>query len=324
MTAAYRNGAWLAASLLAALLAGCQRGPAAGLVGYIEGEYLYLAAPQAGYLKSLDAPRGTRVAAGQPVFAIADDPDAQALDEAVARAGAAREKVANLRQARRAPEIAALEANLEAAQAARRLARTQLAQQEALARANFVSPAALDAARSAHAQAQAQVDALRAQLANYRGSVGRDAEVRGAQAELDAAGALVAQKRWAVERKAVSAPVAGEVSETYYRPGEWVAAGAPVASVLPDTRRRLRFFVGEQALAAFAPGVRVEASCDGCREAIRGVVDFVAAQAEYTPPVIYSRESREKLVFRVEAAVDAQQAPSLRPGLPIDVRRAAN
>lgn len=319
-----RSGARLAAGLLAVLLGACGRGAAPGYVGYIEGEYLYLAAPQAGYLKSLDAARGSRVSAGQPLFAVSDDPDAQALEEAVARAGAAREKVANLKEARRAPEIAAFEASLQAAQAALRLAQTRLRQQQALAHANYVSQAALDEARSAHDQALAQVEAARAQLATYRTSIGRDAEVRGAQADLAAAGALVAQKRWLVERKAVSAPVAGEVSETYYRPGEWVPAGAAVASVLPDTRRRLRFFVGESALAAFAPGQRVEANCDGCTEPIRAVVDFVAAQAEYTPPVIYSRDSRQKLVFRVEAAADARQAAGLRPGLPIDVRRVAN
>ena len=312
----------LAALLLATLLGACDQSVAPAYQGYVEGEYLYLAAPQAGYLKSLDAARGSRVTAGQALFAIASDPDLQALDEAEARAGSAREKVENLKEPRRAPEVAALEANLQSAQAALRLARTRLAQQQALARARFVSQAALDEASSAHDQALAQVEAARQQLASYRATLGRQAEVRGAQADLQAAAALVAQKRWLVERKAVSAPAAGEVAETYYRPGEWVPAGAAVASLLPDTRRRLRFYVGEREIAALQPGQRVEASCDGCAATIVATIDFIAAQAEYTPPVIYSRGSREKLVFRVEAAPDAQQAASLRPGLPIDVRLA--
>ena len=303
------------------LLAACGRDEAPVYSGYVEGEFVYLAAAQAGYLKTLDAPRGSRVSAGQPLFAIAGDPDGQALDEAVARAGAAREKLANLGEPRRAPEIASLEANLQAAQAALRLAQTRLTQQRTLAREHFVAQAALDTAQSAYDQAQAQVDAARAQLASYRATLGRDAELRGAQAELAAAGALVAQKRWLVDSKSVRAPLAGEVAETYYRPGEWVPAGAAVASLLPDARRRLRFYVGEAQLADFAPGVRVEATCDGCAAPLRGVVDFVAAQAEYTPPVIYSRDSRQKLVFRIEAAPDAQQAATLRPGLPIEVRR---
>lgn len=314
----------LAPLLLATLLGGCGQDIAPAYQGYVEGEYLYLAAPQAGYLKSLDALRGSRVAAGQALFAIASDPDAQALDEAQARAGSAREKVENLKEPRRAPEIAALEANLQAAQATLRLAKTRLAQQQALARAKFVSQAALDEATSVHDQALAQVEAARQQLATYRATLGRQAEVRGAQADLQAAAALVAQKRWLVERKSLSAPATGEVAETYYRPGEWVPAGAAVASLLPDARRRLRFFVGETAVGGLKPGQRVEASCDGCAATIGATIDFIAAQAEYTPPVIYSRGSREKLVFRVEAAPDARQAADLRPGLPIDVRLLAH
>lgn len=308
--------------VLAALTAGCSKESASGYQGYIEGEYLYLAAPQAGYLKSLDATRGSRVSAGQTVFAVATDPDAQALAEAEAKAGSAREKVENLKEPRRAPEIAALEANLQAALANQRLAQTRLRQQESLAKAKYVSQAALDEARSAFDQASAQVEANRQQLATYRSTLGRQSEVRGAEADLQAATALAEQKRWVVDRKAVNAPTAGEVTETYYRPGEWVPAGAAVASVLPDARRRLRFYVPETDLAAMKPGLKIEAGCDGCAKPIRATVDFVAAQAEYTPPVIYSRGSREKLVFRVEAAPDAEQAASLRPGLPVDVRRA--
>ena len=208
----------LAAALL--LLAACGRDPAPAYPGYVEGEYLYLAAPQAGYLKSLDTPRGSRVSEGQALFAVAADPDAQALAEAEARIAAAREKAENLKEPRRAPEIAGLEANLRAAEAGRRLARTHLDQQQALARQNFVAQAKLDEAQSAFDQAVAQEEAARQQLATYRSTLGRQAEVKGAEADLQAATALAAQKRWVVERKAVSAPAAGEVTETYYRPGE--------------------------------------------------------------------------------------------------------
>lgn len=303
-------------------LAGCGHDNDNGFQGYVEGEYLYLAAPQAGYLKTLDAPRGSRVASDQPAFTIAADPDDQALAEAEARAGSASEKLQNLKQARRPPEIAALEANLHAAQATQRLAAIQLQQQEALQRRHFVSQAKLDEARAAHDQAAAQVEAAQQQIATYRMTLGRQAEVKGAEADLNAATAQAAQKRWVVERKAVVAPAAGEIAETYYRPGEWVPAGAPVASLLPDNRRRLRFFVPEAVVATIKPGDAVEASCDGCAAPIKATVDFVAPQAEYTPPVIYSRGSREKLVFRVEALPPADQAARLRPGLPVDVRLA--
>lgn len=312
----------IAVTFAGALLGACSREGPTAFSGYVEGEFLYLAAPQAGYLKTLDAPRGSRVTQGQPVFAVAADPDAQALAEAEAKAGSAREKLENLKEPRRAPEIATLEAQVRAAESALRLADVQLKRDEALAKRSFVSPAKLDESRAGRDEAAAQVEATRQQLATYRTTLGRQAEVRGAEADLQAALAQSDQKRWVVDRKAVVAPASGEIADTYYRPGEWVSAGSPVASLLPDGRRRLRFFVPETALAKLKPGQAVTATCDGCAAPIRAIIDFIAPQAEYTPPVIYSRGSREKLVFRVEAAPAPEAAGALRPGLPVDVRPA--
>lgn len=303
-----------------ALLSGCGKAPVGSYAGYVEGEVIYLAAPLAGYLDTLPVMRGARVAEGAPVFAVAAEPEQQGLREAQAREISAREKVANLSEPRRQSEVAAIEAQLRAAEAALRLSGQQLQQQEALLAKAFISAASVDAARAAKARDQAQVDAAREQLATFRATLGRQPEVRAAQADVEAAAAQVAQRKWQVDKKVVIAQVPGEITETYYRPGEWVAAGAPVAALLPDARRRLRFFVPETAIATLKPGQKVEARCDGCAAPIRATIDFIAPQAEYTPPVIYSRGSREKLVFRVEAAAAPEQAPTLRPGLPVDVR----
>lgn len=312
------------AVLAGVLLSACGGERDAAWSGYVEGEFVYLAAPQAGYLKTLDASRGARVVAGAPVFALTPDPDAQALAAAEARAQAARSRVANLIDPRRPPEIAALEAQVHAAETALRLATTQLAQQEALAASRFISQARLDEARAARDGEAARVDAARQQLATYRASVGRKAEVAGARAELDAAGAEVALREWQLSRKTVLAPAAGEIADTYFEPGEWVGAGQPVASLLPDGRRRIRFYVPEREVAGLAPGMTVIARCDGCGDAFEAHVDFVAPEAEYTPPVIYSEKARAKLVFRVEAVPAPALAASLRPGVPVDVVPAGN
>jgi HlyD family secretion protein len=310
--------------ILLASLPGCgQEAPSDRYQGYVEGEYLYLASPQAGFLESLEAPRGMRVQAGQRLFSISPDPDLQALSQAEAQAISARERVKNLKAPRRAPEIAALEAQQNAAEAGLRLSEAQLSRQQRLAAEKFIAAAQVDEARAARDRDAAQVDALKQQIATYQSALGRRAEVGGAEADLQAAQAQVAQKRWQVERKSVAAPADGEIAETYYRPGEWVSAGAPVASLLPDGRRRLRFFVPETVVAKLAPGQGVTAACDGCDKPIHARIDFIAAEAEYTPPVIYSQGSREKLVFRVEAVPEAvDEARRLRPGLPVDVRLA--
>lgn len=317
--------AHVAALLMTLLLAACgNEGTSNAYQGYVEGEYLYLAAPSAGYLNSLDAVRGSRVTAGTQVFSIAPDPELHGLHEAEARAASAKEKVQNLQQPRRPPEVASMEAQLRAAQAALQLSEVQLKRQEALQQKGFVSKASLDEARTARDRDAAAVEAARQQLATFRINLGRQPEVRGAQADVAAAGAQVARQRWQVEKMTVTAPAAGEVSETYYRPGEWVPAGQPVASLLPDERRRIRFFVPETVIAGIHPGQHVEASCDGCKAPLKATITFVAPQAEYTPPVIYSRGAREKLVFRVEAQPTPEQAAALRPGLPMDVRLVGN
>ena len=306
--------------ILILLLAACGQGGDRSYSGYIEGEYIYLASPTAGYLDKLQVVRGSRVAEGAVIFAVAADPEQQGLNEAEAMETAAREKVQNLNEPRRKSEVETMEAQLRVAEAALRLSEKQLQQQESLFAKGFISSARLDEVREARARDVAQVESARQQLATFKSTLGRQSEVRAAEAEAKAARAQVAQKRWQVDKKMVVAPSAGEINETYYRPGEWVPAGSAVASLLPDVRRRLRFYVPETVIAGMKLGQKVEATCDGCAAPIRASIDFIAPQAEYTPPVIYSRGSREKLVFRIEAVPDQEQAPTLRPGLPIEVR----
>jgi HlyD family secretion protein len=94
-------------------------------------------------------------------------------------------------------------------------------------------------------------------------------------------------------------------------------------SLLPPGNLKARFFVPEAEIASVAPGQAVTLQCDGCGAPIAARVSRIATQAEYTPPVIYSNAQRSKLVFMVEAQPDAKDATRLRPGQPLDVRRAA-
>ena len=81
----------------------------------------------------------------------------------------------------------------------------------------------------------------------------------------------------------------------------------------------MRFFVPETVVGALAPGRPVQIHCDGCDADVPAVLSFVSDQAEYTPPVIYSNETRAKLVFLVEARPQSTDAHRLRPGQPVQV-----
>ena len=81
------------------------------------------------------------------------------------------------------------------------------------------------------------------------------------------------------------------VQDTFFVEGEWVPAGKPVVSLLPPGNVKARFYAPQAALSALAPGRTVEIRCDGCPAPFAAKVSFVSSQAEYTPPVLYSRES---------------------------------
>jgi HlyD family secretion protein len=118
------------------------------------------------------------------------------------------------------------------------------------------------------------------------------------------------------------APAAARVADTYFRVGEWVNAGVPVVSLLPEGAIKARFFVPEADLGSITPGQAVTLSCDGCGAPIAARITRIATQAEYTPPVIFSNAQRAKLVFMVEAKPDGTDGKRLKPGQPLDVRRA--
>ena len=131
--------------------------------------------------------------------------------------------------------------------------------------------------------------------------------------------ASLAKTEWDLAQKRQSAPKAGVVFDTLYRPGEWVAAGKPVVVLLPPQYVKVRAFVPQTRIGAVKVGQAVHVRVDGVSEPYPGKVSFISPQAEYTPPVIYSQESRAKLVFKIEIVFDPQVGAKLHPGQPVDV-----
>jgi HlyD family secretion protein len=311
----------LAAGMCAALAA-CQPATRPGWSGYVEGDYVYLAAPLAGTLTRLTAQAGAAVTAGETLFALDAEAETAARDEAAARLAAAQAQARDSDKGRRSEELAVIEAQLAQAQAQVELAGAEARRQDALAAQDFAARARMDDARSALAQARARTEELRAALAVARLPARAD-DRAAASAQVQAARQQLRQARWRLAQKQVTAPLAGLVADTYFRAGEWVGAGQPVLALLPPGGIKLRFYVPEAELAHLAPGTTVSVHCDGCGTPIAARISRVATQAEYTPPVIYSNAQRAKLVFLVEARPrEDADAVRLRPGLPVDVEGA--
>jgi HlyD family secretion protein len=304
--------------ILLALLAGCKDSPSATLQGYVEGEYLRLAAPLAGKLEQISVQRGDNVSAKQALFTLDSAKEQAAVNEANARLAQAKAQAADLDTGKRPSEIATVQAGLESAQASLKAADAELARQQKLVAQHYLPAANLDTYKAQRDTAAAKVREFQAQI-NTAQLVGRDQTRIAAQASIKAAEAALAQAQWQFDQKSVIAPQNGMVDDTYYRAGEWVAAGSLVLSILPPENRKVRFFIPEPQLGSLQTGQGVQVSCDGCGEPIRMKISYIAPQAEYTPPVIYSKDSREKLVVMVEAMPNAADAPRLKVGQPVDV-----
>ena len=311
-----RRIGWIVPAVLL-LTAGCRDTPPSGFPGYVEADYVRVAAPLGGSLARLSVQKGDQVAAAAPLFALESEQERAARAEAEARVRKAQAAVADLEKAKRPPEIAAVRAQLAQVQAAARQSEADLDRARKLVADKFLPPQKLDEALAARDRDRARVAELAAQvtMANMPARVD---EIAVARAEAKAAEDALAQAQWRVDQKTQTAPVAGLVSDTLYRPGEWVAAGTPVVSLLPPGNVKIRFFVPEPVLASVRQGAPVTVRCDGCAKAIAAKIVYIAPQAEYTPPVIYSRENRAKLVFLVEARPETPD-PALHPGLPVEV-----
>lgn len=262
------------------LLAACGGGPEAiRAQGYVEGEYLNVAPQVTGRIEAVLSTEGAFVEAGAPLVRL-DPREAEALR--------------NQAEA----QLAEAEATLAEAEAALRKTEREFNRQRDLVARKVASEATLDAAREAYDSARARLEF--------------------AKKSIEAARAGLAQAEWQLSQRLVAAPASGVVDEIYYRPGEVATAGRPVLSILPAENRKVRFFVHQDDLPRIALGTQIFIKCDGCGADIPARVTFISNEAEFTPPVIYSLSTRDKLVYMIEARPVDMKAP-LRIGQPVEV-----
>lgn len=308
--------------LLAAIglvLSGCARPASDGWQGYLEGEFVYVASPLAGRLDELKVQRGNQVDAGAPLFALEHASESAAQREAADRLRVAEARLADLQKGSRPTELASLEARLQQARASAELSQRELARQEELFKSAAIAATEFDRARLTHERNLRAIEELSAQLATARLGARSDT-IAAAEAEVAAAEAAKSRADWAVTQKVQSSPQPALVHDTLFRAGEFVPAGRPIVALLPPENLKVRFFVPEADLARIRPGESVHVTLSGRADPLPARISYVSPRPEYTPPVLYNRANRAKLVFMVEAAIaEPAAAAALHPGLPVDV-----
>lgn len=315
----YHSASWFVTAVCPLMLYGCVENSQDTLQGYAEGEYVRVASAFAGTLDKLYVQRGAEIDANALLFSLEQVNEAAARREAEQRLRRAEAQLENLKKGKRPSEIDALNAQVAQAEAALKLSEAQLKRLEQLFKSGAVGKEQLDQTSAARQRDKARVQELTAQITTAR-LAAREDEISAARAEVAAAQATLAQAEWRLAQKTISAPLSGRVDDTLYTQGEWVPAGSPVVSLLPPQNIKIRFFVPETQLSSLRIGQTIHVNCDACGAGLSAQISFISSQAEYTPPVIYSKESRAKLVFLVEARPAAQDAAKLHPGQPLDIR----
>lgn len=301
------------------LASGCQQPQEQLFQGYAEGEFVLVASPLGGRLEERPVARGEQVEQGGMLFRLergAEQAEVSAAEQQLRRA---QNQLADLEKGLRPSELAALRAQRDQARTALELAKTELDRSRALFTSEAIAKEALDRAEATWQQNRAAVDRLEADLKTAQLGARPD-RVSAARAEVATARARLEKANWAFDQKQQEAPATGLIYDTLFEVGEYVPPGTPVVSLLPPDHLKLRFFVPEPLVGQLQPGQQIEVSYDGLAQPFSARISYISPQPEYTPPVIYSRASRSKLVFLIEARPDPSQARKLHPGQPVDVR----
>jgi HlyD family secretion protein len=301
--------------LVASLLGGCGDAPLA--VGYVEGEYVRLAPIEVAQVATVAVKRGDRVTPGKPVVTLEAGDAEIAVAQAQFAVAQAQASLADLMVGKRPEEIAVLEAELRSARAQKAEAdRVQKRLSDLLTKGTSAQ-AEYDKAATTAELAAAAVGQAEANLAVAK-LPARPEAIKAAEKQVDQAKAALDQARWRLSKRVLSAPSAGRIDDVIRDPGDIAGPSAPVISMLPDGAVKLKVYLPEERFASVKVGALLTVRCDGCEAGLTARVSYVSPDPEFTPPVIYSLETRQKLVYLVEARPEGD-ATRLKPGQIVDV-----
>lgn len=286
--------------------------------GYAETQLIYIASPFSGTLHNLYVQRGQEVKAQDALFDLDQQPESTQLAQAKGNLAQAQANLVNLQQGERTTILAGLKAQIGQAQAKVKLTQLQLQRARILFSQKTIAKNDLDIEEANYKEAVQQLKQFQANLAE--GQQGARVPLIKAQEDLIASiKATVQQAEWALQQKAQRAPSDAQVFDTYYNPGEFVAQGAPVLSLYTPQTLHAIFYVSEPILAQIKLGQMVTITYLTYPNSYQARIDFISPQAEYTPPVVYSRENDVKLIFMVRARLLGEATAVFHPGQPLEV-----
>ncbi len=310
------RAAHLIASVILLGLIGCNQHDVRSFQGYVEGENIYLAAPYQGKLVQKLVSRGQRVKQGDLLFVLDPYPEQLTVQQNQAIVQENISTLSDLQKPKRPPEIDAILDQIEQAEANLTLAALRVKRFEQLYQHHAIELDRVDEIKSTQRADYGLKAQYQANLALARLGA-RDDQLAAQEAKVAEAKAQLSLAEWQLAQKKIVAPADGIIFDTYYQQGEYVAAARPVATLLPDSQIRIEFFVPVTMLARIHLRKPIQFICDGCQQASDADITYISSEAEFVPPLVYSRENEDNLVFRIKAMI--RRGTNFKPGQPVRV-----
>lgn len=286
--------------------------------GYITADYLYLSSNYEGQLIESFVKRGDSITSKEKLCQLDTMPQIQWLNQYKDQFIQQKELYDDMLLGQRDPVIQGSIADIKQSEAKLRLATISFQRAKKLYAAQAISAQTYDIALALYESTKEKVTESKASLENNKlGS--RHHQIQAQKAAAQAAAAQAKAYQWELQQKTISAPTNGIVFDVYYKPGEHVPAGSPILSMIAPQYIYAEFYVQEKDLSQLKLGQNIQFTCDGCKTTGTATINYISSTAEYTPPVIYSNQSRSKLVYQVKAALPLKTALTYHPGQPIQI-----
>jgi HlyD family secretion protein len=300
------------------ILTGCKKDEPTTFQGYVEGEYVNIASSQSGRLDKLFVTRGENIKADAPLFVLDCENETAQLHQNESELASAQAVLNDMQKGSRTEELDVIKAKLTQAKADADNFQVQLIRNQELYKANALSKEALDNTTASAHRSAALVNELQNSLKVAQIGDRKD-RIEAQKAKIAQIQALITQTTWKLGEKARKAPSESIVFDTLYREGEFVPTGGIVVRLLPPQNRKIRFFVPQNIAEKLTvnQNLTIVSRSDGKK--LSAHVTYISTEAEYTPPIIYSNETKEKLTYMIEAYPSRENAPLLHPGQPVEV-----
>lgn len=297
---------------------GCQSSDPQIYNGYAEGEFVNISSTQSGKLDKLFVARGSQVSTHDNLFALECESEVLALQQAQADLAAAQATLSDYQKGSRLEEIRVIEAQLSQAVASAENAAREFERNSALFPANAVSKTQLEASEALAKSTSAKVKELKNSL-NVAKLSKRPDQIKAQEERIAQLRSALKQAQWKIDEKGVKSRYQALVYDTLYREGEFVPQGGIIVRLLPPQNIKIRFFVPQKIAESLQIGTDISIIQRSDGKTIGARVIYISPEAEFTPPIIYSNESKDKLSYMIEAYPSKKDAPLLHPGQPVEV-----